>query len=344
MSMDPNFQAAQAACNAMTPGRPWVLQMQNQLISFCGPGACDSNLSQMVQAPENWRYDRGLILIQSAPTLPAGGGAISVANTDGNDLLIPANTELTLLSTGVQNSTAAGEPITTSTPAPAGFGGSTPGTWWNKSISDTDLLKTGAPQDRPFWFIATGLAVATHDAFQRGGNAASAADPKVYSNWLSPASDGSGYVSRIAKAIQQDLALEMSFGATGCTYYLGLAYFYPAIGGADGPQFSRNGCNGSVPGYMPFNVALCLGPRDDTRQATLLLSITQPIVIKNDPANPTISGAGATLNLVNTAGDGTVYVEVAVVLFGYAVCAPDGYALGSVPNVQPGQAPSGWAR
>jgi hypothetical protein len=264
---------------ALVPGRPWVLGIQNQIVSYCGVGICDPLLQNSVSALEPFRYATGLF--QWA--LAAAGG----------DLTIGQNVELDLFTFGV------GDPI--------------PGGWWTQTISDTDLFKAGAPVDRGFMFLGTGLATEALDPFQRGGTGASATDPKLFSAWLSEADDGAGYSFMIQKFHLNYTAIQFTFGDTGTTYRLGVLAFWPQWGGGAGSQTVRNGVV-STPGmYLPFTTAICIGSAFDVKQLTLSLFTGQSGDIQNNGTQPTALAPN---------GTGTVFAPVRIMVVGYIVCVP----------------------
>lgn len=288
---------------ALSVGRPWVLGIQNQVVSYCGAGVCDPLLQNSVSALEPFRYDTGLFQWSLVATNLPGGGS-TLANSDGSDLALPTQTEVDLFTAGV------GQPIT--------------GGWWNKTISDTDLFKAGAPVDRGFMFLVTGLAMSAMDPFQRGGTGAAIDDPKLYSNWLQESHNGPGYSFLIQKFHLNYTAISIAFGDQGTQFRLGVMGFYPEWGGPTGAQTLRNGQTATPGMYMPLTTALCVASRDDVKQMTLALTSGQQGRVQNNPAQPTIAGSqvGVTTGLINTLNSGTVYAPVRAMLAGYIVCVP----------------------
>ncbi len=290
---------------ALSVGRPWVLGIQNQVVSYCGVGICDALLANSVSALEPFRYATTLfpwssVATQNNALVPP---ALTAANADGNDLQIPTQTERDIFTSGV------GELI--------------PGGWWIQTISDTDLFRSGAPVDRGFMFLVTGVTFSAMDAFQRGGTGADAGDPKMYSNFLVGEASGPGYSFNMQKFHINYTAMQFTFGDTGCSYRIGIGAFWPDWGHPTGQQALGNGCV-STPGmYLPFTTAVCIGARDDVKQLTVSLTTGQSGRIQNEPAKPTVSGSlPATNHTINTLNDGTVYAPVRVLAVGYIVCVP----------------------
>lgn len=260
---------------ALVPGRPWVLGIQNQVVSYCGIGVCDPLLQNSVSALEPFRYATGLFQW----TIAAAAGNITIGQ----------NVELDLFTAGV------GEAI--------------PGGWWIQTISDTDTFKQGAPVDRGFMFLATGLVAEVPDPFTRGGSGTSAADPKVYSAFLAESNDGAGYSFLLQKFHLNYTAIQFSFGDTGCSYRLGVLALWPQWGGPAGAQTVRNGVVATPGMYLPFTTAVCIGSAFDVKQLTLTLTTGQAGTVENNGAQPT---PGAT----------TVFVPVRIIIVGYLVCVP----------------------
>src|SRR6185369_2806051 len=225
---------------AFMPGRPWVLGIQNQVVSVCGVGICDPLLSNSTRALEPFTYATVLF----AWSMVATGD--NLANVAGDDLEIESGQQRIAFQSGV------GELI--------------PGGWWLQTISDTDTFKSGAPVDRGFMFLATGMITNALDPFQRGGTGASAADPKLYSAWLQESEDGPGYSFLIIKFHINYTAMELSFGDTGCRYRLGTLALWPTWGHPAGAQTVRNGLVATPGMYLPFTTAVCVGSRDDVKQ------------------------------------------------------------------------------
>jgi len=265
---------------AMIPGRPWVLGIQNQVVSYCGIGVCDPLLQNSVSALEPFRYATGLYQ-----------WALTVA---GGDLTLGQNVELDLFTFGV------GEQI--------------PGGWWINTISDTDLFKSGAPVDRGFMFLGTGITAEALDVFQRGGPAGTAAsDPKVFSSWLNESDDGAGYSFLIQKFHLNYTAIQFTFGDTGCSYRLGVLAYWPQWGGPAGSQTVRNGLVATPGMYLPFTTAVCIGSAFDVKSLTLTLTSGQAGTVQNNGNTPTVIPAN---------GVGTVFAPVRITVVGYIVCVP----------------------
>lgn len=299
--MNPNDQIS--LYKALAAGRPTVLGVQNQVVSYCGTGLCDPLLQTSISALEPFRYSTGLFHWDLVATVLPNGGGTSAADADGDDLEIPTGTELTLFQAGV--------------------GEAMPGGWWTNTISDTDLFKSGAPVDRGFMFLIMGFVASVMDPFQRGGTNASADDPKLYSNWLQESHNGPGYSFLMQKFHLNYTAIEVNFGDQGTTYRCGVLAFYPEWGGPAGAQTVRNGMTGIPGAYLPFTTALCVGSRDDVKQFSVVLSTGQKGRVQNNPAQPTIAGSlAATALTINAANDGTVYVPVRILAVGYIVCVP----------------------
>lgn len=293
-----------AAYKAYIPGRPWVLGIQNQVVSYCGVGICDPILQNSVSALEPFRYATCLFEWDLVATVtPGGGGAVSAANADGDDLEIESNQQRELFTQGV------GDPM--------------PGGWWIQTISDTDLFRQGAPVDRGFMFLVTGLTCNALDCFQRGGSGAAAGDPKLYSVFLQCTEAGPSYSFLIQKFHINYTAIQFAFGDTGCSYRLGIGGFYPTWGDPAGSSTVRNGLV-STPGmYLPFTTAVCVGSRDDVKQLKVTLTTGQSGRVQNNPAQPTVAGSlPATAGTINAANDGRVFCPFRVVAVGYIVCVP----------------------
>lgn len=290
---------------ALSVGRPWVLGIQNQVVSYCGVGICDALLANSVSALEPFRYATGLfswasVATQNNALIPP---AQSLANHDGNDLAIASGQEVDLFTSGV------GEAI--------------PGGWWIQTISDTDLFRSGAPVDRGFMFLVTGVTFSSMDVFQRGDTGTSATDSKMYSNFLEGGASGPGYGFLIQKFHINYTAMQMTFGDTGCSYRIGIGAFWPDWGHPTGQQTVGNGVVATPGMYLPFTTAVCIGARDDVKQLTLTLTTGQAGRVQNNPAQPTISGSLAATNVtINGVNDGTVHAPVRVVTVGYIVCVP----------------------
>lgn len=293
---------------------PFVMEVANQIRSFCGAGlCCDSILAVMVQAAEPWRYDSGLWTFEMQATAhPAGGGGLLPANTDGDNLTL-AGQEILLLNSG---GIPANEPIVLSNG----------GTWYNKTISDSDLFRRGAPVSRNYLFMVIGLTVEFSEAFQRGGTNVDATDPKFYSAWLRNRADGPMYCAQLQKALLDQMALRITFSDAGKFFILGRAANYPQLGGASGFSAITNGKTSAGSVFTPLNAALMLGSFDDSNQATLSCLIGQPTVVQSDAVSKTIAGSAAgTAFTINAANVGTVYIEMTVTFIGHAVvsCPPD---------------------
>ena len=267
---------------ALVPGRPWVLGIQNQIVSYCGVGICDPLLQNSVSALEPFRYQTGLF---------HWGLAVN-----GGDLTIGQNVELDLFTAGV--------------------GDTIPGGWYINTISDTDLFKQGAPVDRGFMFLGTGIAAEALDPFQRGGTGTAAADPKYFSAWLNEADDGAGYSFLIQKFHLNYTAIQFTFGDTGTSYRLGVLAFWPQWGGPRGSQSVGNGLVATPGMYLPFTTAICIGSAFDVKQLTLSLTTGQAGTIQNNGAQPTVQFPST-----NTV-DPTVYAPVRIMVVGYIVCVP----------------------
>ncbi len=291
-----------AAYKVLSVGRPWVLGIQNQVVSYCGVGLCDPILQNSVSAMEPFRYASCLFTWTNIGT--TGGLAPIAANSDGGNLSLATGTEIDLFQAGV------GDPM--------------PGNgWWIQTISDTDLFRSGAPVDRGFMFLVTGVTFEALDCFQRGGTGTSATDPKFYSNWLHESNNGPGYSFNIQKFHMNYTAMQFTFGDTGCSYRIGVGAFWPHWGGPAGSQTVRNGLICTPGMYLPFTTSVCIGARDDVKQLTLTLTSGQGGVIQSVPALPTIAGSlAATNGTINTANNGDVHCTVRVMTIGYIVCVP----------------------
>lgn len=305
MTMQGNFVCP----DSLSMDAPFVMDVAHQVRSYCGVGICDPVLQNFVQAPEPWRYDSGLWAFSAAATaVPTSGGAAQLANVDGDNLQLPTTgLELVLLQTGVA------EPIGISNPAIA--------TWFNKTTSETDLLRKGSPIPRNFMFMVTGAAVEFSEPFQRGGTGAAVDDPRVYSDWLRPQPNGPLYSASMQQFLISNVALRIAFNDQGSYKYLGRAAHYPQIGGPNGSVSIRNGNTGAGASYTPFFVAMMLGSFDDSNQARLSCTVGQSAIIQSNAAAPTISGT-AIPGVINSANDGTVFVEQTVTLIGHPVIAP----------------------
>jgi len=303
---------------AFAVGRPWVLGVQNQVVSYCAMGVCDPSVQNSVSALEPFRYATGLFAWQSLATaVPTGGGAGQPINTDGNNLTIASGATLNLFQAGVGDAI----PLSDGT------------TWWVNTISDTDLLRSGAPIDRGFMFLGTGLVFEAMEPFQRGGTFTAPTDPKLFSKWLERQDDGPGYGQAIQQAMINYTAMQVSFSDAGTTFRIGVGAFYPQWGGPSGSQSIRNGNVGTPGTYLPFTTGICTGSRDDVRQLTLALLFGQSATVQNNPTEPTVSGSTLS-GVINTANNGTVYAPVRVTLVGYMVCVPsDAYC--GVPSFTP---------
>lgn len=276
-----NGQGGLEIWKALTPGRPWVLGIQNQVVSYCGVGICDPLLQNSVSALEPHRYSTGLY-----QWAIAGGVA-------GGDLVIGQNVELDLFTTGVNDQI--------------------PGGWWTNTISDTDLFKQGAPVDRGFMYLATGLGAEVMDPFMRGDSANAATDHKLFMAWLNEAEDGAGYSFLLQKFHMNYTAVQLTFGDTGCSYRVGVLAYHPQQGGPAGAQTVRNGLV-STPGmYYPLTTAICVGSAFDVKQMQMTLTTGQAGQIQNNGNQPTALTPG---------GASTVFVPIRMTLYGYIVCVP----------------------
>lgn len=276
----------------LVPGRPFVLGVSNQPQSFCGVGLCDPLLAQSVSGLEPFRYHRGAFSFALA--------------ADGGDLTIAAGTEIKLFTSGV------GELATD-----AGY-------WFSQTTSDTDLLKSGAPTDRPYFFMVCGIAATVEAPHQRGGTGAAATDPRKYLAWMLPEF---GYTQGLIQAIMNGVAVSLKFGDTGCEFRAGILALLPQWGGAAGGPVVRNGVVATPGQYLPTNAAFVIGPRDDSRQLTVKLAMGQAATIGNNGISPTLKTG------VNTGDIGTVYVPVLIVLPGYMVLPP-GATMAAVNGLQ----------
>jgi hypothetical protein len=291
-----------AMFKALSVGRPWVLGIQNQVVSYCGVGLCDPLLQNSVSALEPFRYATCLFAWSLVATQGPNGSSIA-AGDDGANLQIPTQQEREIFVSGV------GEPM--------------PGGWWIQTISDTDLFRSGAPVDRGFMFLVTGVTFNALDVFQRGGSGALPDDPKNYSNWLQESHNGPGYGFIIQKFHINYTAMQFTFGDTGCSYRIGVGGFWPTWGDPSGAQTVRNGLVATPGMYLPFTTAVCIGARDDVRQLTITLTTGQSGLVQSNPAHPTIAGSKpATAGTINGKNDGTVYAPVRVVAVGYIICVP----------------------
>lgn len=298
----------------LTCGRPFVLGVNNQVVSYCGQPLCDPLLQSSVSAHEPFRYATGLFHWEPVAT-HVPGGPVPADNADSDDLAIETQQQLNLFQSGV------GELM--------------PGGWWIQTISDTDTFRQGAPVDRPYCFLVTGLTFNALDAFQRGGTGTSGSDPRLYSNWLQQSTNGPGYSFQMQRFHINYTAMQFIFGDTGSTYRVGIGGYWPVWGDPTGDQTVRNGLT-SAPGmYLPFTTAVCVGPRDDARFLNLQLTTGQAGRVQNNPAQPTISGSReGTDQTINLANDGTTYVPVRVTLVGYIVCVPGSDQCG-IPTLSP---------
>jgi hypothetical protein len=287
--------------------RPWVGMVANQGIAFCGAGICDPWLQNSVSALEPWRFDTGLIAIQSAiTTVPTSGAPGPTAvNTDGNNLQIPGGASLTLFQNGV------GDPMQISDGS----------AWWTATTADKDLLREGAPMDEPFYFIVTGFCWEVPEVIQRGGTFTASTDPVVFAPWLTDQSNGSQYTGRIQRSILNNLAINITYGDSGCSYRLGVAAFFPTFGSPRGGTTITNGNNTTPLVYTPLMIGVAIGPRDDSRQVSLTCTFGQSAIIQSDPTNPTISGTTIP-GVINSTNVGTVFAKVRVLAIGYPVCMP----------------------
>jgi hypothetical protein len=265
----------------LAPGRPFILGVNGQTLSFCGVGICDPMLQNSINALMPLVYDTAF----HTWTLAAAGAD-----------LVHQPQELQLFTAGV------------------GETGAATNVWYPKTPSETNLFRGGAPVDRPFMFLVTGLTFSALDPHQRGGEGAAAADPKYYSAWLQESEDGPGYSFLMQKFHINNDALRMRFGDTGCEYRVGLGAFSPPWGDPAGAQTVRNGLT-STPGmYLPFTTSVCIGSRDDVKQLTLFAATGHAGQIQNNAAVPTA--------LPPENDDGTVYVPIRVATVGYMICVP----------------------
>jgi hypothetical protein len=307
--------------SAFSPTRPWPLGVNYQSIAYCGVGLCAPELQDSVRGMEPFAYDTGLFnFVMGATPINTTTGASSLVNVDGDDLFAQAGETLQLFRAGV------GDTIAQST---GNFTGTNGGSaWYTKTISDTDTFPGGgAPVDRGFLMMVSGISVEALDPFQRGGSGTATSDPQLYSSWLEMQEDGPGYSQRIQKHLLNMLGITVAFGNTGTTYRLGTPAHHPSQGGPSGSQAVTNG-RISTPGvYLPLMTSFCIGAIDEVRQLALNLTLGTQVEIQSDATNPTI--AGSTLSgSINVANKGDVYAPIRVNLYGKTVCAPPNGACG----------------
>ena len=291
---------------ALSCGRPWVLGVSNQVVDYCGLGVMDSLLQASVNALEPFRYSTGLFQADLIATPISGApGTFTAANADGNNIGISQNQELDLFTTGI------GEPV--------------PGGWWINTISDTDLLRSGAPINRGFMFLSTGMAAEVHQPFQQGGDGSGTnpSNPKFYSAWLTGAPNGPGYSAEIQSFLLNYVGVQVQFADEGQTYRLGTLGQYPQFGGPRGAGAVPNGVTATPGMYTPFTTGIAFGSRDDLKQMTATLTTGQAATIQNNSGLATVAGSvAATDQTINNANSGTVYCPVRLLFIGYIICVP----------------------
>ena len=290
---------------ALACGRPWVLGVSNQVVDYCGLGVMDSLLQASVNALEPFRYSTGAFQGELGPSPISGApGTFTAVNIDGNNIIFSQNQELDLFTTGI------GEPA--------------PGEWWLNTISDTDLLRSGAPINRGFMYLSTGMTAESHHPFQQSGDGLNTAtNPKLYSAWLVNAPNGPGYSTTIQSMILNYAGVQVQFADEGQTYRLGTVGQYPQFGGPRGSGDISNGVTYAPGTYLPFTTGIAFGSRDDLKQMTATVTLGQEVVIQNNAVVKTVAGsAAATSKTINAANNGTVYAPLRLLFIGYIICVP----------------------